>query len=356
MVTTLVFIILIAVLVIVHEAGHFLAAKKGKIGVEEFAFGFPPRLVSKKYKGTTYSLNLIPLGGYVKLHGEDKKLDKKSFLAKSVFSRFKVISAGVLMNLLLGLALLVVYLSFGGGPIATDISKYPFLVREYKLNPVVVKVLPDSAAASWGLKSGDIILKLNDQEVNKAQDFSEFTFKNPDKKIRLTIERAKEIKNFEGIIPNIEGHGRIGVELSDFFYNVKVKPWAIPLLGIIDFFNILKVIILFFWDLIVSIFYKTPIPGGITGPVGVYLITKEAVNLGFIYILKLAILLNLNLAIINFLPLPALDGGRALFLLVEKIKGRAVKKELEEVIHLIGFFIIIILVIIITVKDILKLL
>jgi len=355
MLTPIVFILLIALFVIVHETGHFLAAKRNGIGIEEFAFGFPPRLWSKKLKETIYSLNLIPLGGYVKLHGEDKARDSKSYAAKSVWSRFKVVTAGVLMNLFLGYILLVVYFSLGGSPLVADASKYSSWLKYSEKYPLVINVTDNSLGSKLGIKSGDVILEINGQKISSAQEFSAFTARNPNKEFVMKIKRENEEIGFQGLIPEVDGRGMIGLEITDFYSKIKLHFWAVPLMAAVDFYSILVLIFYFFGNLILSLFHKAKPLGGVVGPVGVYVVTKEAISLGFLYVLRLAILLTINLAIINFIPFPALDGGKALFLAVEKIRRKPTTPEIENLIHLIGFFILILLIVALTVKDVLKL-
>ncbi|MDD3773769.1 MAG: M50 family metallopeptidase [Patescibacteria group bacterium] len=350
-----IFILIIAILILVHELGHFLAARRNKIGVDEFAIGFPPRLWSKKIKGTRYSLNAIPLGGYVKLHGEDRAIDDKSFIKKSIWARFKVISAGVLMNIILAYVLLIIYFAFSGSPLATDPAKYPDFIKSKITQTVITNVLDDSSAKKMGLKVGDIILDVNGQKISDANTFSNYTASQKNKPIILKIEREKEAKTIQGEVGEREDKGSLGVEIANYYPNIVFKWWAIPLMSVIDLFNIIFITLYFFWNLILVLFNQAKPLGEVVGPVGVYFVAKQAVALGFSYVLRLMILLSVNLAVINFLPIPALDGGRALFLLIEKIRGKKMKEETESLVHLIGFLILIVLIIFISVRDVLKL-
>jgi len=351
----LLIIIFVAVFILVHELGHFYMARRNKVGVDEFAIGFPPRLWSKKKNNTEYSINAIPLGGYVKLHGEEKASDDKSFLKKSVWQRFKIISAGVLMNLLLAYIILIVYFSLAGSPIAFDPSRFSSFIKSQSIEPLAVSILDNSAAQKMGFKIGDIIQKVNGQKITTADDFSNFTKTRAHEKITIQIERGAEQKTLTGVVGEEGGRGSLGVGVANYYPQIHFKWWAIPLAALIDLFSIIGVIFYFFWNLILVLFHKARPIGEVVGPVGVYYLAKEAAGLGFIYILRLMALLSINLAVVNFLPFPALDGGRALFLLIEKIRGKRANEATESIIHLVGFFILILLIIGISIKDVIKL-
>jgi regulator of sigma E protease len=353
----IIFILIIAVLILVHELGHFWAARRNGVGVDEFAIGFPPRLWSKKSKktGTEYSINAIPLGGYTKLHGEERGTDNKSFVKKSVWSRFKIISAGVLMNLVLAYVLLTVYFAISGSPLATDPTRYNSFINSKKSEVVVVSVLDNSQAKAMGLQSGDAILEINGQSVIDSNAFGDYTSTRTGQAVSLKINRNNQITTLDGTIGKSNGKGSIGVEISNYYPEIHYKWWAVPLMAGLDLYNVVVLTLYFFWNLILVLFHHAQPLGEVVGPVGVYFVARQAIQMGFTYVLRLMILLSINLAIINFLPFPALDGGRALFLLIEKIRGKKVNEATESVIHLIGFVILILLIIGISVRDVLKL-
>lgn len=354
--TILVFVLLVGFLILVHELGHFLMALREGVRVEEFAIGFPPRLWAKKKGKTVYSLNLLPLGGFVKLHGEHERLDKESFLAKPIFSRFKIVVAGALMNLLAGYLLLVVYFALGGSPLAYDPQTHLSWIKEAKKIPVVVGVESNSPAEKAGLKVGDLIFKVDGLEPESAEEFAHFIEKKkPNEKVKIQIRRGKEEFQLEVGVANIEGHSRTGVMVANYYWRIKFYPWAIPLVAFLDLVHLLWAILYFLYNFILALFRRAKPIGEIAGPVGVYFLTKEALKLGLVYVLRLAILLTANLAVINLLPIPALDGGKALFLALEKIRGKRVSAETENLIHLIGFAIILGLILVVSVRDILKL-
>jgi regulator of sigma E protease len=295
------------------------------------------------------------LGGYNKLHGEEKNLDDKSFVNKSIWTRFKVLSAGVLMNLVLAYVLLLIYFAISGAPLATDPNQYPSFVSAKQTQAVVVSVLSNSQAQKMGLDSGDIILKANGQTISDATTFSDYTASRENQAIVLQVDRNGQQLNLSGTIGEQNNKGEIGVEISNYYPKISYKWWAVPLIAGVDLFNVVVLTLSFFWNLILVLFHRAQPLGAVVGPVGVYFVTKQAIALGFSYVLRLMILLSINLAIINFIPFPALDGGRVLFLLIEKIRHKKMNENTEGLVNLIGFIILLILIIGISVHDVLKL-
>lgn len=343
MVTALVFILLLGVLVFVHEFGHFVVAKINKIGVEEFAFGFPPRIISKKIGETEYSLNLIPLGGYVRLVGEEEKSSaKNSFGKQSVGSRTSVIVAGVIMNFILAGILFGITFSLGTNPIASDPQALPG-VKDTKV--AIAGIVSGGVAEKAGLKEGDVLV-----DFKGIDDFSKFTYKNRGKNIELTFLRNQNTQKVSVALPDKEAP--LGVAIVDLT-SVKMPIWqAIPY-GFIEAWNTGKYMLEYLRDMVAQLFHgQTELAQTISGPVGVYKITSAAVKLGFVVVLKIAGLLSVNLALINILPFPALDGGKLVFILLEKVfRRRIIKEEVENIIHFIGFALLIILMIVVTYFD-----
>jgi len=346
----LVFILAIGLLIFVHELGHFLAARRNGVLVEEFCLGFPPRIFKKKVGETLYSIGLLPIGGFVKIHGEDgeEKNDSRSFASKSVWQRTKIISAGVLMNVLLGVVLLFLGYLIG----------VPALVGEETSGIEQVQILevfPDSAAQKAGLRTGDILIEAEaagtePRQILKTSDLIEFTGAHRGQPIFLEIERGGEILKEEIVLSDLET-SPLGVAVGNVG---KISyPWYRA-----------------FWEAVVTTFslivlicvnlFKLIFTGGVelsqvSGPVGIYNLTDQATRMGFVYVLQFTVILSLHLAVINILPFPALDGGRLFFLAIEKIKRSPVSRQVEQKAHLIGFFVLIALMILITVKDVLGL-
>ena len=353
--TVVIFIIILGILVFVHEAGHFIAAKKMGMKVEEFGLGFPPKIFSKKGKdGVIYSLNLIPLGGFCKIKGEDgeNKEDPDSFGSKKPWRRAIVLCAGVLMNFLLCALLL----SFGymvGLPQTVDQQSLDNgQVKDYKVQ--VVSMLDDKPGKKAGMELGDAIVAIDGQEVKGVKKLIDYTSTKIGQKVVYKIQRENQVIDKEIEIVDIgEGRGGIGVGLVEtgvVSYPVHLAIWH----GFGLTAALTKEIVFAFANIIKNLVIGQPVGVQVTGPVGIAVLTGQVAKLGLIYILQFTALLSLNLAIINIVPFPALDGGRLLFLIIEKIRRKNISQTIEGAIHAIGFSLLMILIIIITFQDVLR--
>ncbi|RLG09136.1 RIP metalloprotease RseP [Candidatus Pacearchaeota archaeon] len=352
----LIFIIILSLLIFVHEFGHFYAAKKSGIKVEEFGFGFPPRIFGIKRGETIYSLNLFPIGGFVKIYGEEGegKNDKRSFSSKSVLTRAIVLCAGVIMNVFLAVILLSIGYSIG---LPQSIEDNIENVKNPEVK--IVSVSLNSPAEKAGIIAGDSIIQLRKEneklDITKVKQVQDFINKYKGKEIIVKIKRENSILE-KKLVPREnppQNQGPIGVGL------VRVGEVSYPihkaiLMGIKETVNLIYIIFSVLFKLLINLVTEGKLIGEIAGPVGIFVITKKAAKLGFIYLVQLTALISINLAIINILPFPALDGGRLLFLIIEKIKGKPVSKKAEKIAHSIGFAILIILMIIVTYRDILR--
>lgn len=352
----LTFILVLGVLIFVHELGHFLVARRNGVLVEEFSIGFPPRIFKKKKNGTVYSIGLIPFGGFVKIYGEDGqgKGNKNSFISKTVWQRTKIILAGVVMNVLLATVLLAVGYMMG----------LPSLVSESQnvKQVQIIEVAKDSPAQQAGLEIGDIIKRVSNlntgefAEVKSAQDLVNFSNSNRGENISIDILRGQNFEQLEVFVRAQDplGQGPLGVAIGNVgevsFVWYKAIWEAIKSTFLLLFF-IVSAFVKLFW----GIFAGGSDLGQISGPVGIYSLTEQAARMGFVYVLQFTVILSLHLAIINILPLPALDGGRILFLIIEKIKKSPVSRQLEQKIHTAGFLILILIMVLITFKDVAKL-
>lgn len=354
--TIIVFILVLGLLIFVHELGHFITAKRAGIRIDEFAFGFPPRIYGKKIGETTYSINLFPIGGYVKIYGEEGqgKNDKRSFASKPVLKRGWIIISGVLMNFLL--AALLLSLGFWLG-LPTEINDDQQDISNPRVQ--IIQTAADSPAEQAGIMMGDVILQIQSEDeklaTTKVQQVQDFISQHKGQKLILTIQRGKEIFEKEILArenpPNQQGP--IGVALARTA--IVSYPFYIAFYkGLISTINLTAAIILAFLGLIWNLFTAGKIPVEAAGPVGIFVLTGQAAKLGFIYILQFAALININIAIINILPFPALDGGRLIFLAIEKIKGKPVDQKIENWIHTAGFALLILFMIAITWRDIVK--
>jgi len=355
--TAIAFIVILAILVFVHELGHFLVAKKFGIKVEEFGLGFPPRLWGIKKGETLYSINWIPFGGFVKIFGEDggDRNIKHSFVSKKIWQRASVLLAGAAMNVVLA----VLLLSMGfmiGLPWAVDDEKN---VPEAKVQ--ITQIAPGSPAESAGIKAGDIVLGASSQEekldqLEKVTALQSFIEKNKGQEVLLTLKRGQDILTSK-LIPRSNpppGEGAMGVGLARV--SKAVYPWYRAIWeALATTLNLIWLTISSLGILIWKLFSHGQMAAEVTGPVGIYTITGQAAQMGFVYLLQLAALLSINLAVINAFPFPALDGGRVLFLIIEKIKRSPVSERVERAIHSAGFIFLILLMVVVAFRDIVKL-
>ncbi|MDP3015131.1 MAG: RIP metalloprotease RseP [bacterium] len=329
-------IIFLSILILVHEFGHFWVAKKFGLLVEEFGIGLPPKIWSKKIGETVYSVNALPLGGFVKIFGEnaDQRGLKRSFTDLKIWKRSVIIAAGVLMNFLLGWLVISIIFSIG----------IPQTV-------LITEVQSDSPAAGIGLQIGDKIIGFSNVEK-----FINFIDAGRGQEIVLKIERNGEIKEFK-TIPRINppsGEGALGVGLIEAGLpkqNLLASFWE----GLKTSVETVKMIFIALFNLIAKAFVGKASLEQIAGPIGIVKVTAQASTLGFVYLLQLLALISLNLAVINLLPFPALDGGRLLFLLIEKIKGEPLPEKFEKYANAVGMALLLLLMIIITIKDISRL-
>lgn len=371
MTTILLFIIILGLLVFVHELGHFLAARYFGVKAEEFGFGFPPRMfgvvyddAKKRYRyvrgkedvqspHTVYSLNWLPLGGFVRIKGEDgNENDPDSFMAQKAWKRVTMLVAGVVMNFITAVILFGIVFSLGvRQPIDASMA------TNYSDTQIqILQVIRDSSAQAIGLEPGDRIMTINSEPVVGIEDVKEKLNDARGENIVFTIERLGEKKTLGGEFQalNAEEETKFGIAYSHTA-TVKHSPLEATKEGFFTTWNVTIAILAAFGTLIGGLFSDSQVSGvDLTGPVGIVYITKQMSELGLVYILQFAALLSVNLAIINILPIPALDGGRILFVLIEKIKRSPVRRSTEGMIHQIGFLLLIFLMVFITTRDILK--
>lgn len=345
--TLLVFLIILGLLIFVHEAGHFAAAKLSGVKVEEFAFGFPPRLYCRKKGETKYCINAFPVGGYCKMLGEDE--DNKSpraYSSKKTRFRFFIVVAGVIMNFFLGGILLSIGYGIGMVPISLDPNS--FIDTDKTIQVLVAQVNDNSPAKTAGIEVGDRII-----DFSSIDDFANFTKSNLSKQIDVKIERkGRVIDKTVNVSSNIDAP--IGVGLADLPI-IKLGLFESIYYGFKDMILTSKNVVVALYLIIVGIFSSGKVSEAVSGPVGIFNITGQAVKLGFIYTLQLAALLSINLAIINILPFPGLDGSRALILFLEGIfRKKVIRSEIESILHMIGFIILIGLILLVTLEDILQ--
>ncbi len=353
MLTFLIFVVVLGVLVIVHELGHFFAAKKAGCRVEEFGIGFPPTVYSIKKGETKYALNALPLGGYVKIKGENGETseDPRSFVNKSFAWKSLILSAGVLMNILLGYVLISIGLLFGS-PTILDDTKLPesAIISDKKLQ--IVQLLPGAPAERAGIEIADEFISINDISVSSVEELSTI-LNSEQEEYKITIVRNNSTQAVLVKPEQLDGLEKKGIGIGLANTAMVSYPWYIaPFLGIARTAELLWMIITAFGALLVQLVTTGSAPADIAGPIGIAVITGQVAKQGFAQLLQFAALLSLNLAVINILPLPALDGGRLALVIIEKIRRKKVSIRLENIIHTSGFIFLLLLILLITIKDI----
>ena len=342
LIAILAFVGILVVLIIAHEFGHFFTAKASGVRVDEFGLGFPPRLLSVKRGETRYSLNAVPLGGFVKMAGEEDPKVRGSLANKSIGTRLLVLGSGSLMNFLLPLLLFSVAFMVPHNAVSGQV--------------LVEEVAPASPAARAGIESGDILLEVNGKSVHSVGDLQRYIQLKLGREITILVQHSDATTEEVKVIPRWrppEEQGAIGVAVKTASPTVVRQHYpfwqAIPM-GVgecIQTFVLFK-------NAIISMIIGTA-PTVVAGPVGIAQITGEVAKAGLSPLLEFAAFLSINLAIINILPLPALDGGRIAFVLLEWVRrGRRVPPKIEGLIHLVGFSMLIAFLLAVTYQDIIR--
>lgn len=322
------------ILVVGHELGHFLAAKFFGLRVDEFGIGFPPRLFSKYMGGTEYSINALPFGGFVRIYGEHSVRDRtaeepsRSFAHQPAWKRLVIIAAGAFMNFLIGWAAFTAVYAVG-----------------MRNSILIEKVLPGSPASEAGIEAGTYI-----SGFDSAESFIAY----------IDANRGKEIEiNGKTVVPRInppEQEGALGVVVTETGIpreGIIKSVWKGFVSAVAMTAAIAKAFGVLIWGLIGGDFSAA---SGIAGPVGVFSILSEASKLGAAYLIQFLGLISLNLVVINLIPFPALDGGRFLFILAEKVAGRELSYRLQIATNAIGLALLLILMVVITIRDIMRIL
>lgn len=342
----LLFIIILSVIVFIHEFGHFTFAKLTGVYVYEFAIGMGPKLWSKKGKETEYSIRAIPIGGFCQMAGEDvedddlKKVPKsKRLQSKTAFQRFLIMFFGAGNNFISAILILFFMALIWGGN---------------TMNPVITSVVEDYPAAKVGIQEGDTVKEINGHTIKTNDDISLYlAVAKPTKKSTFVVEKPNGYQvTYEFKPKKVKEDGK-----TSYMYGIGMQQEKTK-----GFVNALK----YTGKKTVSIFKQMFITVGylftgrislsqLSGPVGIYSVVGESSKAGFENILYLVAFLSINVGVINLLPLPAFDGGHILFIVIEKIKGSPVNPELEAKIHTIGMMLLLLLMVIITINDIIKL-
>lgn len=360
------FLIILFVLILVHEFGHFITAKWAKIRVDEFAIGFPPKIFSWKRGETQYSLNLLPFGGFVKIFGEnpveseEEKKAEEADLSRSFGAQPKWIQAGVLLAGIFFNALLAWFLfsaSYMIGLPTSSQSVFSEGLRDTKL--VVLDVSVGSPANIAGIEVGDQIVSVSSGtesiEKLKPEFFRDFIQAHKGDEIDIQYARNNEIRDVLITPASIPGAGyAVGVVIDEIGV-IKLSAGEAIWQGLKTTWSLSYLTITSLADLLSGMFNGKSEISSLTGPVGIVGMVGEASKFGFAYLLSFTALISVNLAVLNLLPFPALDGGRFLFVIIESIKGSPIKPIIANSFNLIGFAILIILMLVVTYHDIARL-
>lgn len=350
----LLLLFILGIIILVHEFGHFIWAKTFGVHIYEFSIGMGPLLHTHKGKkdGINYNIRAIPIGGFVSMAGEvydsgevdenNKKIKKDKLMCnKKWWQRLIILVAGVVNNFILAIVILFIYtLIWGGGAIT----------------PKVLNVVEDKPAAAAGLKSGDVITSINGYNVSswdKAQII--LYYKNTNEYYTFEVKHTDGTKEEIKIKPEIIKDEETGAESKLFGIQIDAEDTSNVFKSFVysirKFKSIISSMVYTIWGLISG---KIGL-SALSGPVGIYEVVGETINYGINYFLYILAFLSINVGFINILPFPAFDGGHVLFLIIEKIKGSPVNAKIENTCHLIGFILVFLLMIVVTISDIIKL-
>lgn len=348
MISLLAFVFVFGVLIFVHEFGHFIVAKKNGVRVEKFSFGFGKKLFSKTIGKTEYLICAIPLGGYIKMAGDEWQKERKGlpdeFLSKSCGQRTQIIAAGPILNYILAFFLFGLIFIIGSPVSTTRIGQ----------------LMDDYPAKAAGLKEQDLILAVDGEKVEYWPDMSALIHEKTEGDVILDVQRGEQVLRFS-VTPKIQEHedifgqkmkiGLIGVYPSDETVKIKYGLGRSFYEGAKKLKELTVITYKALWYLVIR---RLSFRESITGPIGIFYFTGEAARMGFVYLLNLMGLLSMSLAIFNFLPIPVLDGGHLFFLLLEKLRKKPISAKAQEVAHQIGAFALVTLMLFVFYSDILK--
>ncbi|MEK7525907.1 MAG: M50 family metallopeptidase [Patescibacteria group bacterium] len=343
-------VVVLSILVVVHEFGHFIIAKRAGVLVEEFGIGIPPRVWGKKIGETLYSINAIPLGGFVRLHGEtgsDTIFDpKRAYINKHPLQKAAIVIAGIVMNFVFGVVCFAAIYSFIGVPKIESLGHVE-----------IVDVSSSSAAQTAGIISGDIVKTINNKEVKTDDEFVQIIADNKGKKINLVLLRNNEEIKVTANLKNVDPKdGALGVAIRDSVETTYFPPlWQRPFVG--AYYGVLQSI-----ELSKAIFTGLggiaqdatagKVPQAVAGPVKLFAIIAYFISSGLLMTVNLMAVISINLAIFNILPIPPLDGSRLATIIGEAIFGRKMAPKIENFVNTAGMALLLILVIAVTFREV----
>lgn len=324
-------LIILCALVLVHEFGHFAVAKLNDIYVEEFSIGMGPKLFSWGKGETKYSIRLLPIGGYVKMEGEDEDSDnERAFCNKSVPARFAVTFAGPAMNFIFAIIFFMIAFMYFGSP-AT--------------NGLIGTVEPGGPADLAGIRQGDVLVALDDAQINSWGDISAFMQQaEVGQQVQVSYTRGGEVLTGQAqLIANDNGQAMLGVRQgvarADFFGSIRR--------GVVTTVEFTALMLTSLWQMLTG-----QVAVEVAGPVGMVSMVGEYVDVGLMYLFLFAGILSINLGVMNLLPIPALDGARLVFLVIEGIRRKPIDRNKEAMVHFVGFVLLMTLMLVVTYCDI----
>ena len=347
-------IVLFVLLVVVHEYGHFIAAKKGGVKVEEFGLGFPPRAkVLTKKNGTVYTLNWLPIGGFVKLKGEhDAATEKGSFGAASFKRKTLIIGAGVLMNWLAAIVIFTVVALIGMPQLIENQFKVANDSSVVKQEVFAGYVEEKSPAASIGIEAGDRILEIGGTSLNTTEQLRETTKKFANQPVDVTFSKNNQIQTKQVTLRNDPKNGNFGVAPAE--QTLVRSTWSAPIVGVGTTVQFTGATLQGLWGALTNLFAGRASEAGaaVTGPVGIVVVLQDLARQGLVFVLFLIGVISVSLAVMNVLPIPALDGGRLFVMGLFRLLKKPLSKEIEEKIHGTGMIALLLLAAIITIVDV----
>lgn len=324
-------IIIFCLLIFVHELGHFIAAKLCGVKVNAFAIGMGPAFWKRQKGETEYSLRIFPIGGFCAMEGEDEESeDARAFNKKPAWQRAIVLAAGSFMNLLTAIVLMII-IAFWQGEATNTIET----------------VIDGSPAFEAGIEAGDEVLFIDETKIEEWSDLQSAVGENQGEPIQVTVLRDGQELEFSAVPEYDEQAGRSKIGIAP---EMKRNPVTAVGRGVQSTWDMTVMM----YDIIVKLFTGDVSAKELSGPVGIVYVVNDSAKAGIIYVVYLAALLSLNLAVMNLLPFPALDGGRLLFLLIRKVTGKRVTDEMEGKIHFVGIMLLFALMIYVTWNDIVR--
>ncbi|MBI3115207.1 MAG: site-2 protease family protein [Candidatus Kerfeldbacteria bacterium] len=349
----LLFVFVLGLLVFVHELGHFWTARRLGVHVEEFGFGFPPRIVGRRRNGVVYSINWIPFGGFVRLKGEqahEPSDDPRSFQNAPRHRRALIIAAGVLMNGALAMVLLIVTYLGGMKTFATETLPGAQL-RDPEV--VITSILAESPAGNAGLTEGAFIRSVNGESVSDAEVVRERIEQALGQPLTFVVERDAVLQDVVITPTSIEGSdvGKIGAGIETVARATYPVHWAI-LNAFRTTGELAWLVLVAFGTLVKDIVVHQSISADVAGPVGIAVLTGQVAQFGLLAIFQFMAILSISLMVINLMPFPGLDGGRLFFLWLEAIRKKGISQKTEAIIHNVGFVLLILLLVAVSIKDV----